>query len=69
MNTLAQTVDAEADLEAHVAEVVSLTVALAKAGQKNRLRRAFVELAGLKARRNPMVIHRLDFERGLVDLP
>ena len=69
MNTVAQTVDAEADLEAHIADVVSLTVALAKAGQKNRLRRAFVELAKLKARRNAIVMRRLDLERGLVDLP
>ena len=67
MNTLAQTV--EADLEVQIAEVVAITTALAVAGQKNRLREELAELAKLKSRRTAIVIHRLDLERGLVDLP
>lgn len=67
MNTIAQTVDA--DLEIQIAAVVGTTMALAAAGQKNRLRTAFAELAKLESRRTVIVIHRLDFERGLVDLP
>ncbi len=69
MNTITRTVDAEADLEAQIADVVATTTALAAAGQKNRLRNAFAELAKLKSRRTAIVIHRLDFERGLDDLP
>ena len=67
MNTLTHTVDA--DLEAKIADVAATTTALAAAGQKNRLRKAFAELAVLKSRRTAIVIHRLDLERGLVDLP
>lgn len=67
MNTVAQTADA--DLEIQIADVVGTTTALAAAGQKNRLRTAFAELAKLKSRRTAIVIHRLDLERGLVDLP
>ena len=66
MNTLTHTVDA--DLEAKIADVVATTTALAAAGQKNRLRKAFAELAVLKSRRTAIVIHRLDLEHGLVDL-
>lgn len=67
MNTITQTADA--DLEAQIAEVVAITTALAAAGQKNRLRDTLAELAKLKSRRTAIVIHRLDLERGLVDLP
>ena len=63
MDTIAQTVDA--DLEIQIAGVVAITTAFAAAGQKNRLRKAFAELANLKSRRTAIVIHRLDFERGL----
>ena len=63
MNTLAQTV--EADLEVQIAEVVAITTALAAAGEKKRLRKAFADLANLKSRRTDIVIRRLDFERGL----
>ncbi len=65
MNTITQTADA--DLEAQIADVVAITTALAAAGQKNRLRKAFAELAKLKSRRKVIVIHRLDLERGLAE--
>ena len=67
MHTITHTVDV--DLEAQIADVVATTMALAAAGQKNRLRKAFAELAKLKSRRTAIVIHRLDFERGLDELP
>ena len=67
LRTITHTVDA--NLEIQIAAVVVTTTALAAAGQKNRLRKAFAELAVLKSRRTAIVIHRLDLERGLVYLP
>ena len=67
MNTIAHTVDAEADLEAKIADIVAPTTALAKTNQKGRLRQAFTELSVLKSQRTAVEVYRLECERGLGD--
>ena len=58
------------DLETKIAAVVAITTEFAKDGQRNRrkLRRLFADLAELKAKRNPSVIHRLESQIGLGEL-
>ena len=64
------------DLEARIAEAVATTGSLIEAikssrrvaPKKKQLRRAFAELAELKAMRSMSVIYKLDCEIGLRDL-
>ena len=64
------------DLEARIANMVATTTSLVEAikptrpvgPKKKQLRQAFTELAELKARRSPSVIHKLDCDIGLGDL-
>ncbi len=59
----------EGELEARIANVVITTTALAKANQKYLLRKAVADLGRLKGMRSMSVIHRLECEIGLGDLP
>ena len=55
----------ERELECQISALTATTTALAKANQKNRLRKAFAELAKLKAQRSLATIHGIEAEKGI----